>query len=1080
MAQVAGTVNPDTSIGQQQPSSTTTIHNASWTRFRDLIATIVGGLQADVSLQHWTANLAGTSALLVFTYITLGSVIEISCNQIKRLAPSAAAKTSSIGARPVVSPARASVVVPPPKITTIVAKPVARTKWLFRLVSTGGMLFVAYRVCVWYAMRQIKPRPILKVPSRTASLVVAPPAIVQISKPVVPVTAESPVVVARELPATYQPDVLPDTCPESPPPPYTENTAIAPISKGIIVETPNTLVNAVVMKALDTVKQDILQDVSVKQATKNVGNLPPRAETPDILRRQDQVSKRSGTPQPVAVVQHRPSLQTADSIRSIPSGSARLVFDKKGASKSRTQAAEPPKSAFEGYRVIARPTDGSAPIPPTRTIMDKRFGRSSTVRPFKKTLPLPPGTSTPGGVVRERPPVPSLSGYNTVARFSDEAVQARRQQRVDESSKSTSGRSTPVPQPIITRPVSRMSEDAPSIPSISPSLETDDMLGSIMSAIEKDVVVEPELILDHVEIRPPLINMHGVEQPVIVTSPVTSTPSSPIMNSTEVKHSPSPIAWQYTPEGRRILAWEMHPNRDEWADPVTRQDVQVGGDERVCWAAVSMQGWREEMEDEHTAILNLSSTTSLSDISSPATNAYYPKVKVPACSFSSSPVSLFAVFDGHGGEACAKVASLGLPLRVARDEAFRRGDYKSALRNGYLGVDADMQSDPELGQDVAGCTAVTALITPDYRILVANAGDSRAVLSSSGDALPLSFDHKPTNPDEYARIRTAGSFVENGRVDGNLALSRALGDFEYKQNVMLSPERQIVTANPDVVERRCRDGDEFVVLACDGIWDCMTNQECIDFLRQCIVLSTHANPIQDASQQLLDYCMGSSPDDYCGTDNMTVLVVALLKGRKVDEWDGDRTTTPYKPASYTTSKSSSMTHITQFMQDPNILIQTSASTKPRTSSYNAPKLTRLYVLQVLAARKSGSSAQPAVERFPRDKEFRPRWKLDLLDAFADIVNGENACTACYLSESERVIYLSVNSDHNLARTVEFTNTEWNKMKKITTIKDVTHVNSRDCDALVTEILHTRTKYLKALLKRKTPKQSRIYYNCAKV
>ena len=64
---------------------------------------------------------------------------------------------------------------------------------------------------------------------------------------------------------------------------------------------------------------------------------------------------------------------------------------------------------------------------------------------------------------------------------------------------------------------------------------------------------------------------------------------------------------------------------------------------------------------------------------------------------------------------------------------------------------------------------------------------------------PLSFDHKPGNDDERARISNAGGYVDlNGRANGNLALSRALGDFEYKENSSLGPQAQIITANPDV------------------------------------------------------------------------------------------------------------------------------------------------------------------------------------------------------------------------------------------------------------------------------------------
>src|SRR6266516_5698084 len=74
-----------------------------------------------------------------------------------------------------------------------------------------------------------------------------------------------------------------------------------------------------------------------------------------------------------------------------------------------------------------------------------------------------------------------------------------------------------------------------------------------------------------------------------------------------------------------------------------------------------------------------------------------------------------------------------------------------------------------------------------------------------------------TDPGERARICAAGGFVDFGRVNGNLALSRAIGDFEFKKSAELSPEQQIVTAYPDVTVHEIIDDDEFLLIACDGM-----------------------------------------------------------------------------------------------------------------------------------------------------------------------------------------------------------------------------------------------------------------------
>ena len=136
------------------------------------------------------------------------------------------------------------------------------------------------------------------------------------------------------------------------------------------------------------------------------------------------------------------------------------------------------------------------------------------------------------------------------------------------------------------------------------------------------------------------------------------------------------------------------------------------------------------------------------------------------------------------------------------------------------------------GTDSSGCTAVTLVITPDGKLVCGNAGDSRCVLSRGGKAVPLSFDHKPTNEEETRRIMAAGGTVSGGRVQGNLALSRAIGDFEFKQGTHLTPEQQMVTADPEVTITQLVPEDEFIVLACDGIWDVMTNEEVVDFVSQ--------------------------------------------------------------------------------------------------------------------------------------------------------------------------------------------------------------------------------------------------------
>lgn len=178
---------------------------------------------------------------------------------------------------------------------------------------------------------------------------------------------------------------------------------------------------------------------------------------------------------------------------------------------------------------------------------------------------------------------------------------------------------------------------------------------------------------------------------------------------------------------------------------------------------------------------------------------------------------------------------------------------------------AYLPKDPVYANDTSGCTAVAALLVPEpgsssgRRMYCANSGDSRCVLGLAGEAKPMSYDHKPSNPEEHSRILNAGGFVEFDRVNGNLALSRALGDFEFKQNASLPAEEQIVTADPQVISHDYTGEEEFLVLACDGIWDCLSNQQVVDLVRRGVAQGKELDTI---TEDIIDRCL--APDAEVG------------------------------------------------------------------------------------------------------------------------------------------------------------------------------------------------------------------------
>ncbi|VDK66552.1 unnamed protein product [Onchocerca ochengi] len=178
------------------------------------------------------------------------------------------------------------------------------------------------------------------------------------------------------------------------------------------------------------------------------------------------------------------------------------------------------------------------------------------------------------------------------------------------------------------------------------------------------------------------------------------------------------------------------------------------------------------------------------------------------------------------------------------------------------------------GED-SGSTACVVILFKD-KIVVGNAGDSRAVLCRKGVAVELSVDHKPEDDTERRRIEAAGGEISvDGRVNGGLNLSRALGDHFYKKNAALPLKEQMISALPDVKQYKILQGDEFIIIACDGIWNSLTSQEAIDFVRRRI--SDGVN-LSDICEQICDHCLSpNTAGDGTGCDNMTIIIAQILR-----------------------------------------------------------------------------------------------------------------------------------------------------------------------------------------------------------
>lgn len=260
-------------------------------------------------------------------------------------------------------------------------------------------------------------------------------------------------------------------------------------------------------------------------------------------------------------------------------------------------------------------------------------------------------------------------------------------------------------------------------------------------------------------------------------------------------------------------------------------------------AVGEMQGWRAAMEDEHVM-----------DI---------------AFQGESSSEALLCVFDGHSGKSCAQLCGTLFPLLAVKHEV----DGKIAFHDMFMGVDAKLRET----LNGSGCTAVVVHVTPST-ITCGSVGDSRAVLCRDGVAFPLAYDHKPEQDAERKRIEAAGDFVQDNRVNGQLAMSRAMGDFMYKGKENLDRTQQPVIAVPDVIEVERTEKDTFVAVACDGIFDVLSNEELIAMI---VSHKKDGKTNIQICEELCNFCL--APVDASGqrsrnqgTDNMTIMIVDLL------------------------------------------------------------------------------------------------------------------------------------------------------------------------------------------------------------
>ena len=307
-----------------------------------------------------------------------------------------------------------------------------------------------------------------------------------------------------------------------------------------------------------------------------------------------------------------------------------------------------------------------------------------------------------------------------------------------------------------------------------------------------------------------------------------------------------------------------------------------------------MQGWRKRQEDAHIAAISQGDK---------------------------NDIDIFGVFDGHGGKEISQFVSNHFTKELIDNKNLNK-DMPKALRETFIKMDELMQT-PEGIEEIkkharkskeeddiqskneppnsqmqlisvligqknpeseeinlrTGCTAcVLSVDEKNKKLYFANAGDSRVVMCKNGIAEAKSIDHKPELQSEKDRIYKAEGWISEGRVMGNINLTRGFGDLEYKKNKKLKPEEQMVTANPDIQIVNYTKDIDFVIIGCDGIWDCLKNQEACDFVKKRLKDNPNIK-ISKIIEEMMDSIIAK--DLYSGggvgCDNMTCIVIVFKK-----------------------------------------------------------------------------------------------------------------------------------------------------------------------------------------------------------
>ncbi len=345
-----------------------------------------------------------------------------------------------------------------------------------------------------------------------------------------------------------------------------------------------------------------------------------------------------------------------------------------------------------------------------------------------------------------------------------------------------------------------------------------------------------------------------VSDPIESKSPVAAALPSSSSSNDSIMSAPAPQSVDGSPSTGEIL-------------PTFRPGHNV----ELMSGHFSMQGVRNEMEDKVVLLQQ-------------------PEFNKSANLRDSLHRSFFAVFDGHGGDVSAEYCRQHVHVNFLAEKSFLTNP-SLALRSALLRTDAEFcGACRRINLLTSSGTTALAVYIQGSQLICANIGDSRGVLCRSGRAIPVSHDHKPGRKEERERIESLGGRVgitEDEAFNtkpkscvclkeyfapkrplrvfpGGLSVSRTIGDISMKSTAL-------IIADPEMFTIMLTPLDSFLVLACDGVWDVMNNQQVVDCVRKFL----HLNDAEEAARQLAKeaYRRGS-------TDNISTIVVIFKHDKK--------------------------------------------------------------------------------------------------------------------------------------------------------------------------------------------------------